>query len=156
MWNDESLINVFISQTFSWHWQNTSPYSKTLCCDSWDIQVKVYLTVSGHYPAQPFHSVLVIAFALDNSLVTRIWAWHHFLGVQLYSNYTIGHQNLKRVLCLFLPSRLVESVSSASILHCQPILWECILRRVLLHYSEGSVFTELFPTTKECFQNDKR
>jgi hypothetical protein len=36
----------------------------------------------------------------------------------LYSNYTIGHQNSERILCLILPSRLVESVSSASILHC--------------------------------------
>jgi hypothetical protein len=35
---------------------------------------------------------------------------------------------------------LVESVSSASILHCQSYLQECISRRGLLHYSEGSVF----------------
>ncbi len=113
---------------------------KTHWCDSWDFQVKGYLAVSRHYPAQPFCPVLVLTFALGNSLVACIWTWHHFLGVQLYSNYTIGHQNSERVLCLILPSCLVESVSSASILNCQSFLWECILRRGLLHYSEGSVF----------------
>ncbi len=79
-------------------------------CDSWDIQVKVSLAVSSHYPAQPFCPVLVLAFVLGNFLGACICAWRHFLGVGLYSNYTIGHQNLKRVLCLILPSRLVESV----------------------------------------------
>ncbi len=143
---------------------------KTLCYDSWDIQVKVFLAVSRHYPAQPFHPVMVLAFALGNSqvkvflvvsrhypaqpfhpvmvlafalgnsLVAHICAWHHFLGVWLYSIYTIGHQNLEQVLCLFLPSHLVKSVSSAFILCCQPIHWECVSRRGLLHYSEGSVF----------------
>ncbi len=113
---------------------------KTICCDSWDNQVKVYLTVSRHYPAQPFHPVLVLAFGHGNSLVACICAWHHFLGVWLYSIYTIGCQHSERVLCLILPSHLVESVSSASILHCQSFLWECISRRGLLHYSEGSVF----------------
>ncbi len=100
---------------------------------------------------------------LGNVLLARICFWRHFLGIKLYSNYTIGHQNFERVLCLILPSRLVESVSSTSILHCQSFLQECISRRGLLHYSEGSVFvlryycgTELFPYTKECFQNDKR
>ncbi len=135
---------------------------KTLWCDSWDIQVKVYLMVSRHYPAQPFCLVLVLAFELGNAWVACICAWHHFLGVWLYSNYTIGHQNFERVLCLILPSHLVKSVSSASILRCQSVLWECVSRRGLLHYSEGSVFvlrkywgTESFPTTKEWFQNDK-
>ncbi len=112
---------------------------KTLGCDSWDIQVKVYLAVSRHFPAQPFCLVLVLAFALGNFLVARIFTLHHFLGVWLYSNYTIGHQNSERVLCLILPSRLIESVSFA-ILHCQSYLPEFISRRGLLHYSEGSVF----------------
>ncbi len=113
---------------------------KTLWCDSWDIQVKVYLEVSRHYPAQLFCPVLVLPIALGNSLVAPICTWNHYLGVQLYSNYTIGHQNSERVLCLILPSCLVKSVSSASILHWQSILLECISRRGLLHYSEGSVF----------------
>ncbi len=113
---------------------------KTLCCDTWDIQVKVFLAISRHFPAQPFCPVLVLAFALGNSLVACICTWHHFLGVWLYSNYTIGHQNLERVLCLFLQSHLAESVSSASILRCQSYLRECLSRRGLLHYSEGSVF----------------
>ncbi len=115
-------------------------YLKTLWCDSWDIQVKVYLTVSRHYPAQPFCPVLVLAFVLGNSLVACICAWHHVLGVKLYSNYTIGHQNSERVLCLILPSLLVKSVYSASILCCQSYLRECISRKRLLHYSKGSVF----------------
>ncbi len=121
------------------------------------------LPVSRHYPAQPFCPVLVLAFVLGNFLVACICAWHHFLGVRLYSNYTIGHQNLEIALCLILPSHLVESVSSTSISHCQPFLQECVSRRGLLNYSEGSVFvlryycgTELFLTTKEFFQNDKR
>ncbi len=113
---------------------------KTLWCDSWDIQVSIYLAVSKHYPAQPFCPVLVLAFALGNFLDAHVCAWHHFLGVWLYSNYTIGHQNLVRVLCLILPSHLVKSVSSTSILHCQSFLWECISRRGLSHYTEGSVF----------------
>ncbi len=121
------------------------------------------LVVSRHYPAQPFCPVLVLAFVLGNFLVACICTWHHFLGVLLYSNYTIGHWNLERVLRLILPSRLVESVSSASILRCQPFLRESVSRRGFFHYSEGSVFvlrqycgTELFPTTKECFHNVKR
>ncbi len=99
---------------------------KTLWCDSWDIQVKVYLAVSRHYPAQPFCPIVVLAFVLGNFLVARICTWHHFLGVWLYSNYTIDHQNSERVLCLILPSCLVKSVSSTSILHCQSFLQECI------------------------------
>ncbi len=81
---------------------------KKLWYYSWDIQVKVYLAVSWHYPAQPFCSVLVLAFALGNSLVARICAWHHLLGVRLYSNYTICHQNSERVPCLIRPSHLVD------------------------------------------------
>ncbi len=74
---------------------------KTLWCDSWDIDIKVYLAVSRHYPAQPFCLVLVLAFALGNFFVARICAWHHFLGVWLYSNYTIGHQILKEYCAWF-------------------------------------------------------
>ena len=110
---------------------------KTLWCESWDIQVKVNLAVSRHYPAQPFCPLLVLAFAW-HFLVACICAWRHFMEVWLYSNYNIGCQNFERVLCLILPSRLVKSVSSA-ILHCQSYLRECISRGGLLHYSEGSV-----------------
>jgi hypothetical protein len=98
------------------------------------------LVVSRNYPSQPFCLVLVPAFVLGNLLVACICAWGHFLGVHLYSNYTIGCQNLETVLCLILPSHLVKSVSSTSILRCQPLLQECISMRRLLHYSEGSVF----------------
>ncbi len=113
---------------------------KTLWCDSWDIQVKVYLAVSRHYSAQPFCPVLVLAFALGNFLVACICTWHHFLEVWLYSNYTIGHQNFERVLCLILPRCWVASVYSACILCCQSYLRECVSRRGLLHYSKVSVF----------------
>ncbi len=106
---------------------------KTLWCDNWDIPVKVYLAVSRHYPAQPFCLVFLLAFALGNFLVACMCPWHHFFGVQC-------HQNSERVLCLILPSHLVKSVSSASILCCQSYLRECISRRGLLHYSEGPVF----------------
>ncbi len=102
-------------------------------------KVKVYLGVSRHYPAQPFARSWCLHL-LGNFLVACICAWCHFMGVRLYSNYTIGHQNYERVLCLIQPSHLVESVSSASILHCQSYLRECVSRRGLLHYNEGSLF----------------
>ncbi len=128
---------------------------KTPFCDSLDIQVKVSLAVSRHYPAQPFHPVLVLAFVLGNFLVACICAWRHFLGIWLYSNYTIGHQNLERVLCLILPSRLVEYVSFTSILRCQSILQECISRRGLLHYSEGTVLSWGSTVALNCFLPQK-
>ena len=122
---------------------------KTPFCDSWDIQVKVFLSVSRHYPAQPFHLVLVLAFVLGNSLVACICTRRHFLGVRLYSNYTIGCQNLERVLCLILPSHLVKTVSSRSILHCQYFLRECVSRWGLLHYSEGTVSVLRYHSTSK-------
>jgi hypothetical protein len=133
----------FISQTFFLALTEDTNFIWKLSdviIDNWDIYVKVYLAVSRQDPAQPFHLVLVLAFVLGNFLVSHICTWHHFLGVWLHSNYTIGHQNSERVLCLILPSHSVESVSSASILHCQSYLQECISRRGLLHYSERSVF----------------
>jgi hypothetical protein len=98
------------------------------------------LAVSRHYPVQTFCLVLVLAFVLGNIFVACICAWRHFLGVRLYSDYTIGHWNLERVLCLILPSCFVKSVSSISILCCQPFLQECVSGRGLLHNSERSVF----------------
>ncbi len=163
MWNDKSLINLLYFPNFSivltehtnFIWKHPFVIVETFKSKS--------LMVSRHYLAQPFCLVLVLAFALGNFLVACICAWCHFLGVWLYSNNTIGHQNLERVLCLILLSHLVKSVSSTSILHCKSFLQECVSRRGFLYYSEGSVFvlkeycgTELFPTTKGCFQNDKR
>ncbi len=157
MWNDKLLINLLYFPNFfmaliehtNFIWKCPFVIVETFKSKS--------LTVSRHYPAQPFHLVLVLKFVLGNFLEACICASRHFLVVWLYSNYTIGHQNLERVLCLFWPSCLVKSVLSTLILRCQPFLRECVSRRGLLHYSEGSVYgTELFPTTKECFQNDKR
>ncbi len=112
---------------------------KTPFCDSWDIQVEVPRGFKA-LSCTTLCPVLVLAFVHGNFLVACICTWHHFLGVWLYSNYTIGHESLELVLCLILPSRLVESVSSTFILRCQPFLRECISRRGLLHYSEGSAF----------------
>ncbi len=138
MWNDKSLINLFYFSNFfmaltehtNFIWKHPFVIVETFKSKS--------LTVSRHYPAQLFYLVLVLAFALGNFLVACICAWRHFLGVQLYSSYTIGHQNLEWVLCLILPSHLVES--STSVLCCQSFLWECLSRRGLVHYSEESVF----------------
>ncbi len=106
---------------------------------SWDIQVKVpcsfkALSCTTLLPGLGAH---ICAWQL---LAACICAWRHFLGVRLYSNYTIGHRHLERVMCLILPSHLVEFVSSTSIFCCQSFLWECVSRRGLLHYNEGSVF----------------
>ncbi len=121
-----------------WHWQ-IIPLSfwKHPVVIVETFKVKVYLVGSSHFPAQPFCPVLVLAFAWQRFSSLHC-AWRHFLGVWLYSNYNIGHQNFERILCLILPSRLVESVSSA-ILHCQSHLRKCVSRRGLLHYSKGSV-----------------
>jgi hypothetical protein len=140
MWNDKSLNNLLYFTIFfmaltdytNFIWKHSFVIIETFKSKS--------LLVSRHYPAQLFCLLLVLAFALGNLLVACICAWHHFLGVWLCFNYTIGHQNLERVLCLILPSCLVESVSSTSILHCQSFLQECVTRRGLLNYSEGSVF----------------
>jgi hypothetical protein len=102
-------------------------------------KVKVYLLVSRLI----LHNLFAWSWwlhLLGNFLVSSICTWCHFLGVQLYSNYTIGCQNFERVLCLILSCCLAESVSSDSILCCQSYLQECISRRGLLHYSEGAVF----------------
>ena len=122
---------------------------KSPFCDSWDIQVKVSLMISMHYAAHPFCLVLVLAFVLGNYLVACICTRRHFLGVRLYSNYTIGCQNLERVLCLILPSHLVKTVSSRSILRCQYFLRECVSRWGLLHYSEGTVSVLRYHSTSK-------
>ncbi len=123
----------FLSQTFALTLtDNTFVILKHPVVIVKTFKVEVYLAVSRHFPAQPFRPVLVLAFAC-------ICAWRYFLGVWLYSNSNIGCQNFERVPCLILPSRLVESVSSA-ILCCQSYLQECVSGRGLLHYSKGSVF----------------
>ncbi len=129
----------FISQTFALLLtDNTFVIWKHPVVIVETFKVKVYLAISRHFPAHPFARSWCLHL-LGNFLVACICTWHHFLGVRLYSNYNIGCQKFKRVLCLILPSRLVKSVSSA-ILCCQSYLRECVTRRGLLHYSEGSVF----------------
>ncbi len=104
MWNDKSLNNLLYFTIFfmaltdytNFIWKHSFVIIETFKSKS--------LLVSRHYPAQLFCLLLVLAFALGNLLVACICAWHHFLGVWLCFNYTIGHQNLERVLCLILPS----------------------------------------------------
>ncbi len=136
MWNDKSLSNLlFFPKLFLCHWQITPlSFWKHPFVIVETFKVKVYLVVSRHYPAQPFHLVLWCSYLLGSFLVACICAWRHFLGVRLYSNSNIVCQNFERELCLIMPSRLVESVSFA-ILHCQSYLQECISRGGLLHYS---------------------
>ncbi len=163
MWNDKSLSNLLYFPNFSSVIDRTHQiYLKTPCCDSWDIQGQSLSRGVKAFSCTTLFSRSWCLHLPGNFLVACICTWRHFLGVQLYSNSTICRQNFERVLCLILPSCLVESVPF-SILRCQSYLWECISRRGLFHYSEGSVFvlreycgTELFPYTKECFQNDKR
>ncbi len=140
MWNDKSLINLIYFPNFplsltehtKFIWKHPAVIVETF-------KSNFILWFQGIILHNPFARSWCLQL-LGNFLVACICAWRHFLGVQLYSNYTNGHQNIERLLCLILPSRLVESVSSASILPCQSFLWECVLRRVLLHCSEGSVF----------------
>ena len=135
------------------HWQTTPlSFENTLLWWLRHSRSKSILRFQGIFLHNPFARSWC-SHLLGNFLVACICAWRHFLGVWLYSNSTIGCQNFERVLCLILPSCLVESVSFA-ILHCQSYLRECISRRVLLNYSEGSVFilrwycgTELFAYT---------
>ncbi len=96
-------------------------------------KVKVYLMVLRHFLAQPFCPVLALAFAWQffSSLHLRLAP---FLGSSIVIQLQYWLSRFWKVLCLILPSRLVESVSSA-ILCCQSYLQECISRRGLLHYS---------------------
>ncbi len=72
----------------------------------------------------------------------------------MYSNSNIGRQNFERVLCLILPSRLVESVSFA-ILHCQSYLQECISRRGVLHYGREQYSARGSTAALNCFLTQK-
>ncbi len=120
------------------HWQ-TSPLSFENSLLWWlrHSRSKSILQFQGIFLHNPFAWSCCLHL-LGNFLVACICVWCHFLEVRLYSNYIIGCQNFERVLCLILPSCLVKSVSFA-ILCCQSYLRECISRRGLLHYSEGSV-----------------
>jgi hypothetical protein len=162
MWNDKSLSKLLSYQTFARSLtDNSFVILKTPYCDSWDIQGQ---SLSHGFKALSCTTLspgLGACICLATFFVACICAWRHFLGVQLYSNSNIGRQNFERVLCLILPSHLVESVSFA-ILHCQSYLQECISRGGLLHYSReqylswGSTAALNCFLLKECFQNDKR
>ncbi len=132
--------------------QQTSLFPKLLRCD-WQItplsfwkhpvvivetfKVKVYLTVSRHFPAQPICPVLVLVFAwqLFSSLHLRLAP---FLGSSILLQLQYWLSKFWKSTVLDSDNRLVESVSSA-ILRCQSYLQECVSRGGLLDYSEGSV-----------------
>ncbi len=65
-WCEKANLSAtfFISQTFPLSLtEHTKFIWKHLVVIVETCKVKVYLTVSRHYPAQPFHPVLVLAFA---------------------------------------------------------------------------------------------
>ncbi len=138
-WQISQQSSLF-PKIFLCHWQNTpNSFENTLL---WWLRHSRSKSISW-FQGIILHNLIAwsqCSHLLGNFLVACICAWRHFLGVWLYSNYTIGHQNFERVICMILPSHLVKSVSSASILCCQSYLQECVSRRGLLHYSEGSVF----------------
>jgi hypothetical protein len=108
-------------ELFLCHWQNTThSFENTLLWYLRHSRSKSILRFQGIILHNPFAQSWCLHL-LYNFLVACICALCHFLGVQLYSNFTIGHLNFERVLSLILPSRLIESVSSASILHCHLI-----------------------------------
>ncbi len=120
------------------HWQTTPlSFENTLLWWLRHSRSKFILQFQGIFLHNPFAPSWCLHL-LGNFFAACIFAWRHFSGVQLYSNYNIGHQNFEKIMCLILPSHLVKSVSFA-ILHCQSYLQECVSRRGLLHYSEGSV-----------------
>ncbi len=145
----------FISQTFALSLRdNTFVILKTPCCDSWDIQGQ---SLSCGFKSFFLHNLFSRSWCLHllgNVLVACICAWCHFLGVQLYSNSNIGCWNFEKVLCLIVPSRLVESVSFA-ILLCQSYLRECISRRGLLHYSREQYSSWGSTKALNCFLTQK-
>ncbi len=100
-------------------------------------KVKVYLAVSRHFPARPFCSVLVLAFAwkLFSSLHLHL---EPFLGSSIVLQLQYWALKIWKSNVLDSANHLVESVSSA-ILRCQSCLREWVSRGGLLHYSEGSV-----------------
>ncbi len=100
-------------------------------------KVKVYLAVSRHFSPQTFCPVLVLAFAwqLFSSLHLRLAP---FLGSSIVLQFQYWLSKFWKSTVLDSANRLVKSVSSA-ILHCQSYLQECVSRRGLLHYSEGSI-----------------
>ncbi len=101
MWNDKSLINLLYFSNYSMALAEHTNFILRHPLVIVETFKSKSLVVSRHYPAQPFCLVLVLAFGLGNFLVACICAWHHFLGVRLYSNYTIGRCNWKEYCAWF-------------------------------------------------------
>ncbi len=129
--------------------QKTSLFPKFLLCH-WQItplsfwkhpvvivetfKVKVYLTISRHFPAQPFCPVLVLAFALQLFSSLHL-CLAPFLGSLIVLQFQYWSSKFWKSTVLDSANRLVKSVSSA-IMRCQSYLQECVSRGGLLHYSE--------------------
>ncbi len=88
MWNDQSLTNLLYFPNFFMALTGHTNFIWKCPCVIIELFKSKSLTVSRHYPAQPFCSLLVLTYVLGNFLVACICAWRHFLGVWLYFNYT--------------------------------------------------------------------
>ncbi len=79
------------------HWQTTPlSFENTLLWWLRHSRSKCISQFQGIFQHNPFARSWC-SYLLGNLLVACICAWHHFLGVWLYSNYNIGHQNFLRV-----------------------------------------------------------
>jgi hypothetical protein len=84
--------SFFISQTFALSWtDNTFVISKHPVVIVETFKVKVYLAFLRHFPAQPFHPVLVLAFAwqLFSSLHLRLAPFLGSLIVLQFHNWLL-------------------------------------------------------------------
>ena len=156
MWNDKSLSHLLYFPNFcSVIGRQHLCHLKTPCCDSWDIQGQSLSRGFKAFSCTTPFARSWCSHLLGNFLVACICAWHHFLWVRLLcSNYNIGCQNFERVLCLILPSSLVESVLFA-ILHCQSYLQECVSRRGLLHNMRDQYLSWGSTAALNCFLTQK-
>ncbi len=140
-WCEMTILsaNLFISQTFALSLtDNTFVVLKTPCCVSWDIQGQSLSCGSKAFSCTTLLSGLgaCICLAFFSSLHLRLAP---FLGSLIVLQFHNWSSKFWKSTVLDPANHLVESVSFA-ILHCQSYLRECISRRGLLHYSEGTVF----------------
>jgi hypothetical protein len=157
MWNDKSLSNLLYFPNFCSAIDRLHLcHLKTPCCDSETFKVKVYLTVSRHFSAQSFSPVLVLAFA-----------WQLFSSLHLCLAPCLGC-----LIVLQFHNWLTKFWTRTVLDFCQAVwlnmflLLYCIINHNSESASQGEgccivvrdqyCGTELFPYTKECFQNDKR
>ncbi len=139
MWNDKSLSNLFIFPNIcSVIDRQHLCHLKTPCCDSWDIQGQSLSRGFKAFFCTTFSPGLgaCICLATFSSLHLRLMP---FLGSLIVLQ-------LKYWSSKFWNSTVLDSAKQFgwSCVFCYIVLstfiWQCISRRRLLHYSEGSVF----------------